>query len=138
MKPIRLSSLVACLILIECAVAAANDELDKLQGKWSIESFEYNATPVAEMLGAVREFSGEKYTLTPKSGESYSGTVKLDVSQSPKQIDLILPDRSLKGIFEIEGTTLRIAYALAGDARPTELASKPDSGVVLAVHKKSP
>jgi uncharacterized protein (TIGR03067 family) len=139
MKPFWFALLVACGVLLECAPAAvADDELDKLQGKWTVESFEFNGMPVEQMLGAVREFAGDKYTLAPQSGDSYSGTFKLDASQSPKQIDLVLPDRTLKGIYELDGATLKIAYALAGDARPTELASKPDSGVVLAVHKKAP
>jgi uncharacterized protein (TIGR03067 family) len=139
MKPFWFALLVACGMLLETTHAAAADaELDKLQGKWTVESFEYNGTPVEQMLGAVREIAGDKYMLSPKSGDSYSGTVKLDATQSPKQIDLILSDRTLKGIYEIDGTTLNIAYALAGDARPTELVSKPDSGVVLAVHKKTP
>ncbi len=138
MMPFRFAMLVVCGILLESAPATAADaELDKLQGKWTVESFEFNGMPVDQMLGAAREFAGDKYTLAPKSGESYSGTFKLDASQSPKQIDLVLPDRTLKGIYEIDGPTLKIAYALAGDARPTELASKPDSGVVLAVHKKA-
>jgi uncharacterized protein (TIGR03067 family) len=89
------------------------------------------------MAGATREFAGDKYTLTPTSGAIYTGTFKLDAAQTPKHIDLVLPDRTLKGIYETDGQTLKIAYALSGDARPTEFASKADSGVVLVVHKKT-
>jgi uncharacterized protein (TIGR03067 family) len=140
MKPFPFTMLVACgiLMLLQSAQATAADaELDKLQGKWTVESFEYNGTAVAEMLGAVREFAGDKYTLTPKSGDTFNGTVKLDAAPTPKQIDLVLPDRTLKGIYEVDGATLKIAYTLEGDARPSEFASKPDSGVVLVVHKKA-
>jgi uncharacterized protein (TIGR03067 family) len=137
MKPFRFAMLVACSILLQSFPAAAADaELDKLQGKWAVESFEYNGGPVAEMLGAIREFAGDKYTLTPKSGDTFTGTFKIDAAQTPKQIDLMLPDRTLKGIYEGDGATLKIAYTLEGDARPTEFASKADSGVVLVVHKK--
>jgi uncharacterized protein (TIGR03067 family) len=137
MKPFRFAMLVACSILLQSLPAAAADaELDKLQGKWMVESFEYNGGPVAEMLGAIREFAGDKYTLTPKSGDTFTGTLKIDAAQTPKQIDLMLADRTLKGIYEVDGTTLKLAYTLEGDARPTEFTSKPDSGVVLVVHKK--
>jgi uncharacterized protein (TIGR03067 family) len=137
MKPFRFAMLVACSLLLQSLPAAAADaELDKLQGKWTVESFEYNGGPVAEMLGAIREFAGDKYTLTPKSGDTFTGTFKIDAAQTPKQIDLMLPDRTLKGIYEADGATLKIAYTLEGDARPTEFASKTDSGVVLVVHKK--
>lgn len=138
MKPFPFAMLVVCGILLQSAQATAADaELDKLQGKWTVESFEYSGTAVAEMLGAVREFAGDKYTLAPKSGDTFTGTVKLDVSPTPQQIDLVLPDRTLKGIYEVDGATLKIAYTLEGDARPSEFASKPDSGVVLVVHKKA-
>jgi uncharacterized protein (TIGR03067 family) len=89
------------------------------------------------MLAAVREFKADQYSLTPKSGQTFSGTFKIHAAQTPKQIDLMLPDRTLRGIFEIDGTTLRLAYALEGDARPTTFESKPDSGIVLVMHKKS-
>lgn len=138
MKSFRFTMLVACSILLlqPLPAAAADAELDKLQGKWTVESFEYNGASVAEMAGAIREFAGDKYTLTPKSGDTFTGTVKLDLAPTPKHIDLMLPDRTLKGIYEVDGATLKIAYTLEGDARPSEFASKPDSGVVLVVHKK--
>jgi uncharacterized protein (TIGR03067 family) len=137
MKPLLLAALAMSGLLSAPFLACGADaEVDKLQGKWTVESFEYNGGPVAEMLGALREFSGDKYTLSPKTGETFSGTFKIDAAQTPKQIDLMLPDRTLKGIYEISGETLKIAYSLDGEARPTEFQSKPNSGLVLAVHKK--
>ncbi len=120
----------------------AEDELTKLAGKWTVETFQFNGMPVAEMLGAVREFKGDQYSLTPKSGQTYSGSVKIDAAQRPQHIDLILADRTLRGIYEITGetaanTVLRLAYTLEGDARPTDFVSNADSGVVLVVHKRS-
>lgn len=126
---------IASALVAETALA--DDELTKLAGKWTVESFEFNGQPVAEMLAAVREFKADQYSLTPKSGQTFSGTFKIDAAQTPKQIDLMLPDRTLRGIYELDGATLKLAYALEGDARPTAFESKPDSGVVLVVHKKT-
>ena len=117
------------------AEGGTTDE-QKLQGTWKVESFQFNGMPVDSMQDALREFSDGKYTLTPASGEVFRGSVTLDPSKKPKQIDLDLSDRTLKGIYELDGDTLRISYALEGDQRPTQLASKPDSGVVLIVHKR--
>jgi uncharacterized protein (TIGR03067 family) len=128
---------IAFAFLVSVEFATADDELAKLGGKWTVESFEFNGQPVDEMLAAVREFKADQYSLTPKNGQTFSGTFKIDAAQTPKQIDLMLPDRTLRGIFEIDGTTLRLAYALEGDARPTTFESKPDSGIVLVMHKKS-
>lgn len=137
MKLLAFAAIVAGLLVLPTPAGAADPDQEKLQGKWTVESFVYNGLPVDELKNAVRQFSGDKYTLTPTSGEEFNGTIKLDSSQKPKQIDLQLSDRTLQGIYEIEGDTLRMSYALEGDERPTELASQPDSGVVLVVHKRA-
>jgi uncharacterized protein (TIGR03067 family) len=139
MKLVSFVAIGACVLFASGPLdaRAADPDQEKLQGKWKVESFDYNGMPVEAMKEAVREFKEDKYSLTPTSGEAYSGTVKLDSSKKPKQIDLELTDRTLKGIYEVEGDTLKISYRLEGDERPTELASKPDSGIVLIVHKRA-
>jgi uncharacterized protein (TIGR03067 family) len=139
MRLLSSAALGACLLLLAESgdARAANTDQEELQGKWNVESFEFNGAPVDALIDAVREFKDGNYTLTPASGEVFRGTVKLDSSKKPKQIDLELNDRTLKGIYEIDGDTLKIGYALEGDQRPTELVSKPDSGVVLVVHKRA-
>jgi uncharacterized protein (TIGR03067 family) len=136
MKCAAVLLLCVCGLLVS-PVRAADPELDKLQGKWNVESYEFNGAAVPEMAGAVREFLGNKYTLTPKSGETFTGTIELNITTSPKQMDLQVADRTLKGIYEVDGETLRIAYTLEGGSRPKEFASKPGSGVALVVHKKA-
>ncbi len=138
MKVASVAALVsAASLLVSGTSSVADEDPAKLAGNWTVDSFEFNGTPVAEMMGAIREFTGENYTLTPKSGQTYKGTFKLDPTQTPKQIDLVLSDRTLRGIYELDGAQLKLAYALEGDARPTEFASKPDSGVVLVVHQRT-
>jgi uncharacterized protein (TIGR03067 family) len=136
MRLLSLAALVACAVLLPGALAADADQ-EKLQGKWNVETFEYNGKPVEALKGAVREFKDSKYTLKPVEGETFTGTVKLDDAKTPKQIDLELNERTLKGIYEISGDVLKISYRLEGDERPTEFASKPDSGIVLVVHKRA-
>jgi uncharacterized protein (TIGR03067 family) len=121
----------------DARAADAAEDQKNLQGKWNVESFDFNGQPVEALKGAVREFTDDKYTLTPVSGDVFTGIVKLDPGKTPKQIDLELNDRTLKGIYEIDGDTLKLSYRLEGDERPTEFVSKPDSGVVLVVHKRA-
>ena len=89
------------------------------------------------MSGAVREFKNDRYTLTSKSGDPIEGTAKLDSSKKPKHIDLDVAGRMLKGIYEIDGDTLKMCYKLVGNDRPTELDSTPESGIVLVTHKRA-
>jgi uncharacterized protein (TIGR03067 family) len=120
----------------DARVQAADPDLLGLQGKWTVDSFEYNGAPVELMKEAVREFNGDQYTLTPKSGEAISGVARIDSGKKPKEIDLEINERTLKGIYELDGDTLKMSYTLNGDERPKELVSKPDSGVVLVIHQR--
>jgi uncharacterized protein (TIGR03067 family) len=130
-------SLIACPMLVARATQEVDVEQEKLQGKWNVESFEFNGSDVEAMKDAVREFKDHRYTLTPTSSDVISGTIKLDSMKTPKEIDLEVNGRTLKGIYELDGDTLKLCYALEGDQRPKELASEPNSGVVLVVHKKA-
>jgi uncharacterized protein (TIGR03067 family) len=126
-----------CAVFVgEVRAHAADPDLAALQGKWMVESFAYNNSPVDLMKDAVRDFSGEKYTLTPKTGDAFNGSVKIDSTKKPKQIDLEVNGRTLKGVYEIDGDTLKLCYTLNGDERPGELESKPDSGRVLVIHRR--
>ena len=134
------ASLAGSMMLVTGLVnaRAADPDQEKLQGKWNIESFDYNGTAVEVMKQAVREFKGDKYSLTPKSGEAINGEIKaIDSIKKPKTIDLDVNGQTLKGIYEVDGDTLRLCYSLNNPERPTEFASKPDSGIVLVVHKRA-
>jgi uncharacterized protein (TIGR03067 family) len=68
-------------------------------------------------------------------------TFELDPTQKPKTIDLVDVDvekkRLIRGIYFLEGDTLTVCYREAEKGeRPTEFATKPDSGFVLFVLKR--
>jgi uncharacterized protein (TIGR03067 family) len=133
-------AVLACGLLV-CTIAAearaADADQAKLQGKWIVESFDYNGNPVELLKSAVREFKEDKYTLTPKAGDVINGVIKLlDSSTKPKTIDLEVNGQTLKGIYEVDGDMLKMCYNLNNPERPTEFVSKPDSGIVLVMHKR--
>jgi uncharacterized protein (TIGR03067 family) len=117
--------------------ASAETDQQKLQGKWNIESFEYNGNPVEFMKEAVREFKDARYSLIPKMGDMIEGSIKLDADKKPKEIDLEVNGRTLKGIYDLDGDVLKLSYSLTGGERPTEFISKADSGTTLIIHKRA-
>jgi len=138
MRGIRRAALICCTLVINVVVVrAADEDQQKLEGRWIVDSFEYNGNPMERMKEAVREFKDGKYTLTPKSGDAIEGTVKIGPAAKPKTIDLVINDRTLKGIYDVEGDTLKLCYILSDGPRPAEFASKPDSGVILVLHKRA-
>ena len=136
---------LGCLLLLAApmvdgqrSIAARIDETDqaKLAGKWTVETFEYNGNAVERLKDAIREFKDGKYSLTLKMGDEIEGSLKLDSTKTPKQIDLDVNGRTLKGIYELDGDTLKMSYNLGAEERPTEFVSKPDTGLVLVIHKR--
>jgi uncharacterized protein (TIGR03067 family) len=139
MKALFYTGLTGCALLLTslARAQATDDDQQKLQGKWTVESFQYNGNPVEMMKEATREFKDGKYSLTPKTGDAIEGTVKLDPTKKPKTIDLEVNGRTLKGIYELDGDTLKMCYILSDGERPSEFASKPDTGVILILHKRA-
>jgi uncharacterized protein (TIGR03067 family) len=131
------ASMTCAIVLLDAAGArAGNTDKPELQGKWIVESFQYNGNPVDRLKDAVREFQDGKYSLTPKTGDSIDGVVTLDKTKTPKTIDLDVNGRILKGIYELEGDTLKMCYNLTTEVRPTEFVSKPDSGTIVVIHRR--
>jgi uncharacterized protein (TIGR03067 family) len=139
MKMRVFAGLALCVLLLTALIQAraADADQEKLQGKWTVESFEYNGNPVERMKDATREIKDGKYTLTPKVGDVIEGTIKLDPDKKPKTIDLDVNGNILKGIYELDGDALKLCYNLSDGERPTEFASKPDTGVILILHKRA-
>jgi uncharacterized protein (TIGR03067 family) len=138
----------AALLLVLAAglalrAADAKDELDRLQGTWNRTSAEVNGKPVseAELKNTTLVIQGDQYTLKTPEGDR-KGTIKLDPTSSPKHFDLTPSagpnkGKTLLGIYEVDGDTLRYCLALNGKDRPTEFSGKEGSGRGLFVNKRA-
>jgi uncharacterized protein (TIGR03067 family) len=106
-----------------------------------ILSVERDGKPVEMWTDGTRMMDGEKYTMTTKKGEEFKGTFVLDPSKTPKAIDFRpaggqYKDKTLRGIYEIDGGMLKICFAEPDKERPAEFNCKAGSGWTLATHKK--
>jgi uncharacterized protein (TIGR03067 family) len=62
----------------------------------------------------------------------------IDTARVPNEATDTLPDgKQIKGIYKLDGDTLKSCVAQPGKERPTEFASKPGSGHTLRVFKRT-
>ena len=105
---------------------AIKQEQEKLQSKWKIVRQEFSGAVTKEVSDEPDEIKGDKW-LRPKRKTAEYG-LKLDPTKDPKQVDLTaerLANKTLKGIYKLDGDKLTICYAYDPDqARPTEFKTK--------------
>jgi uncharacterized protein (TIGR03067 family) len=113
------------------------NDLDLLQGTWSVASLEVEGQKMtAGMLdGAQIVIRGSRFTSTGM-GAVYKGTLKIDAAAKPARLDMKFSAGPEKGntnlgIYKIDGNTWKLCLAMRGDIRPSKFASQPGSGFAL-------
>ena len=137
-----------CLLSADTPKGGVDEkELKKFQGKWTVVSASHEEKEVDAdaVKNTTLVIKGTKITATHKDKQDKERRVtstitKLDASKTPAQIDAIVEDgpdkgKTGKGLYKFDGDKLRFARVDPGKERPTELASKAGSGVVLVVLK---
>jgi uncharacterized protein (TIGR03067 family) len=120
--------------------AVVQKELAQFQGNWQLVSAETDGKKVPEeQVAKVRVvIEGSKHSV-------YAGDQRLvheipftiDPTTKPKSVTDTLPDgRTIKGIYELDGDTLRSCVAGPGKDRPKEFTAKEGSGQTLRVFKR--
>jgi uncharacterized protein (TIGR03067 family) len=127
------------MLIFVCGLVGADEpsknvekqELEKLQGTWSIDSSEIRGRQ------RVRDehnrddravIAGDKLTAMRGGKASHTSTLRIDPSKSPRQMDTIFvrPDGNASvalGIYELEGDKLTVCSATAGSDRPERFES---------------
>jgi uncharacterized protein (TIGR03067 family) len=144
-------SLLAVLLVAGFALPGgfADDKADlekerqKFQGTWTFESSEAGGQkmPADDLKGLALTFEGDKHTVKMGDQVIQSGTQKLDLSKSPKAIDVTITEGPSKGkvmlgIYKFDGETLKVCFDMSGKKRPTEFKSPPGSETFVNVHKR--
>jgi len=120
------------------AEAAAIDK-EILQGTWIVTALEREgkAVPKAtlESLNIKLIFSGDKVTFEyPDHAEL--GTYTLEVSGTTRTIDVVTELDASKGIYHLEGDSLKICGVSRDGERPAAFTTKPGTKQVLFVLKR--
>jgi len=74
--------------------------------------------------------------------DTKTATFKIDSSKKPAQIDIIPKDgpekdKTMRGIYELDGDTLKLCVRGMGEGRPTEFKSDKDVTVMVLKRVKS-
>jgi uncharacterized protein (TIGR03067 family) len=121
---------------------SAKEELARLKGEWRLVSSEANGRKASrdEMKKVTLRVVGT--TLTVNQGDKSSDyAVTLRADKTPKQIDLVPgegpdKDKTLPGIYLLDGDHLKLCLSKAGKGRPKEFTAESGSGRVLLVLKR--
>ena len=110
-------------------------DLDRLQGAWSIAALELDGQTVGAIGDARIVIKGNRFTSTGM-GDEYAGTLTVDSSVSPARIDMKFESGPETGninlgIYELDGDSWRICLATRGTKRPAKFVSLPDSGIAV-------
>jgi uncharacterized protein (TIGR03067 family) len=135
-----LLTLVIVVFFVGAALSqdkAGKTDQDKFQGTWTFVSGERGGKPLPgdDVKDRKITFSGNKMKMKNKDQER-EVTFKLNPDKKPKEIDVDFDGQIGKGIYQLDGDTLKVAHGELGDPRPTEFASKADSKVTLVVLKR--
>ena len=128
-------------------------DLELLKGTWNIDTMEWGgkSLPKELMNGYKFVFAGNKLTwkgaigMMSKSGKvtAIDGTFppcdfKINPGKEPKEIDITLQlkqgDKTLLGIYEIKGDTLKVCnFGSKTGKRPAEFSTKDDRNIAYIV-----
>ena len=146
---LRVATKAQFLIIASISVSLAADnpqdpaskkDLNGLQGTWKLVSAmkDGEALPEDKVKNTSIVIKDDTFVF-PESAEyatSKEGTIKLDATKKPKQMDATDREKVMLGIYKLDGDRYKVCFAPTGKPRPSEFASKPGSGNLLQVWKR--
>ncbi len=123
---------------------AAKKDLKAMEGTWTITAAEVGGKKLKkedqkeEIRLTVRD---GKYTIHFGDKQVATGALKLDADKTPRQIDVTTDEgefkgKTMTGIYEIKGDTMRVCFTGDGKDRPTEFRTKEGSTQMLFTYKR--
>ena len=127
-------------LVLEITMNSKRD-LEGLQGTWKLVSATQDgkALPDDEVKKTTIVIKDDAFHFPGLAEDvtSRSGTIKLDATKNPKQMDATSTEKEVMlGIYKLDGDRYKVCFAPTGKPRPSEFASKPGSGNLLQVWKR--
>ena len=141
-----LKHFVAFALVVSCSSVAwcddAKDEAKAMEGTWLPSAAELAGEKFPDEIRKVIKMviDDGKYVVTVGKSPD-RGTVKVDPSKKPKEMDITGSEGPNKGktflaIYERDGDTMRICYDLSGKARPSEFKTTAGTQLYLVEYKR--
>ncbi len=113
-------------------------DLDRIQGEWKVKQLviDGQALDDATIADARLMIKGDTFKLDA-AGQNESGTLQFDAQASPKTLEVSLQSGdTIPAIYELNGATLKICYAVNSAARPKEFKSTGGSDHVFVLYQR--
>jgi uncharacterized protein (TIGR03067 family) len=133
--------LTAVIVAAFVVAATAQDAAAPLQGRWVVTGAEHNGKPIAALNGGVMTITGTAFEIRTARGNVLNGTLRLDASKRPFQMDLVHADGTVwEAIYEVAGDMLRLNYVEKGgkDPRPAAFLTSPTTEETIVVLIRDP
>lgn len=138
MRALRSFAWLICATAFVAAAQEVGPEFAPLQGEWTVTAAEQGGQPFDAIKGGVLRITGDAFALRTAIGNEFGGSLRLDATASPQEIDFLLSDGAVwEGIYTTSGDIFRLNYVEQGDAaRPTVFATTADTfGTVIVLRK---
>jgi RNA polymerase sigma factor (sigma-70 family) len=122
--------------------AKAEAELKAFQGPWLIAAFEQaGVKKEGEGNEEQLKIEGETFSLWHDGHVEVKGTIKLDPSKNPREIDFQFQEGPREGktdlaIYAWDGANLKLCWVKDGDTHPPDFTTKPGDQRVLLIMKR--
>ncbi len=142
----RMFLALAVLVLL-AADDPKPDDQPKLLGTWTVVAAEQGGQKLRAdtIAGQSLVFGKERYFVRQSGQTLEEGTYTLDASKTPKSLDLKIvkgPEDAGKtqlGIYQLDGNTLKVAFARPGtEKRPERFVSGGEGGALFVMTLKKP
>jgi uncharacterized protein (TIGR03067 family) len=116
--------------------AVPKTDLDRFQGTWYlvVAMQDGNRLPEDKVKQTTIVIKGDTFRFrgSAEDGTSKAGTMKLDETKTPKEMDSISTDKIVMlAIYALDDNGYKVCFAPAGKPRPTQFTSAPGSGYIL-------
>lgn len=135
-RPLIIITILALLpFLPPCMAAPPVDDLQRMEGSWTVKYAEKGNKPVpTEEANAMKlRITGPVFSIIVDGKVVNTATLSIDSTKEPKQFKMDSPDgkQSVLGIYKIEPEEIRLCWDNRSGKRPTAFSGINESGSLV-------